>query len=264
MRRLEWKGVLTGAVVMFLLTGVVYAASGTVPAQLLYENIRIFLDGDELVPKDANGVTVEPFIIDGTTYVPIRAISEAYDKEVSWDDEKKEIHINSAGQQPEEETPPQAADNMQEAVFLSVVLPGGQKVYPLFMRDVALVGEDGTCYAAQTTLYRVLTIAKYEHRILDVANHPNFKGFDEAIDFELGQEGFTTMGAGAADGALYDENAPSKKYFYSASPSDGQHLSYSYKERAYLSITDVLDFFEIPYESVSYDSAADNVVITLK
>lgn len=94
MRRLEWKGVLTGAVVMLLLTGVVYAASGTVPAQLLYENIRIFLDGDELVPKDANGVTVEPFIIDGTTYVPIRAISEAYDKEVSWDEEKKEIHIN--------------------------------------------------------------------------------------------------------------------------------------------------------------------------
>lgn len=264
MRRLEWKGVLTGAVVMLLLTGVVYAASGTVPAQLLYENIRIFLDGDELVPKDANGVTVEPFIIDGTTYVPIRAISEAYDKEVSWDEEKKEIHINSAGYQPDGEPPALTTDDMQEAVFLSVVLPGGQKVYPLFMRDVALVGEDGTCYAAQTTLYRVLTIAKYEYRILDVANHPYFVGFDEAIDFELGQAGFTTMGAWAADGALYDENAPSKKYFYSASPSDGQHMSYSYKERAYLSITDVLDFFEIPYESVSYDSAADNVVITLK
>lgn len=57
--------------------------------ELLYENIRIFLDGDELVPRDANGMTVEPFIIDGTTYVPICAISEAYDKKVSWNDEKK-------------------------------------------------------------------------------------------------------------------------------------------------------------------------------
>ena len=263
MRKLEWKGILTGAVVMCLVTGAVYAASGTVPAQLLYENIRIFLDGDELVPKDANGMTVEPFIIDGTTYVPIRAISEAYDKKVSWNDEKKEIHINSSGQNTGE-PPAQVADDKREATFLSVVLPGGQKVYPLFMRDVALVGEDGTCYAAQTTMYRVLTIAKYEHRILDVANHPNFKGFDEAIDFELGQAGFTTMGAGAADGALYDENAPSKKYFYSASPSEGKHLSYSYKDRAYLSITDVLDFFEIPYKSVLYDSTKDNVVIRLK
>lgn len=264
MRRLEWKGILTGAVVMLLLTGVVYAASGTVPAQLLYENIRIFLDGDELMPKDANGVTVEPFIIDGTTYVPIRAISEAYDKEVSWDEEKKEIHINSAGYQPDGEPPALTTDDMQEAVFLSVVLPGGQKVYPLFMRDVALVGEDGTCYAAQTTMYRLLSIAKYGHVTVDVRQSPYLEGFDEAVDVVPDTKAFVSNGVFDGDGALYDENAPSKKYFYSASPSDGQHLSYSYKERAYLSITDVLDFFEIPYESVSYDSAADNVVITLK
>lgn len=258
MRKAEWKGFTIGVLVTSLLTGGALAGSRTVPAELLYENIRIFMDGKELVPKDANGTTVEPFIIEGTTYVPIRAVSEAYDKDVIWKDESKEIHIN--------EKPKQADKNGEknEVLFTSIMLPGGQKAYPLLMRDVAVVDENGECYAAQTTLYRILSIAKYGHRIIDVTDNSYFDGFDEAIDFELGQKRFNIMGVEDSDGSIYDENEPAKKYLYAKEPKSGEHQSFSYNKRAYLSITDVLSFFDISYERVEYDSDTDNIIITLK
>jgi hypothetical protein len=49
-----------------------------------YRDIKILIDGKELTPTDANGKVVEPFIYSGTTFVPLRAISEAFDAEVEW------------------------------------------------------------------------------------------------------------------------------------------------------------------------------------
>ena len=49
----------------------------------MYDNIKIFMDGEEVTPKDGNGQSVEPFIYNGTTYLPVRAVSNAIGKEVS-------------------------------------------------------------------------------------------------------------------------------------------------------------------------------------
>ena len=54
-------GVLVGAT---LTSGTVLATNGSRMAELLYSNIKILLDGNEIVPKDANGNTIEPFIIE--------------------------------------------------------------------------------------------------------------------------------------------------------------------------------------------------------
>ena len=45
------------------------------------------------IPKDVNGNIIEPFIVDGTTYLPIRAISEALNKEVLWDSESNAVRV---------------------------------------------------------------------------------------------------------------------------------------------------------------------------
>lgn len=54
-------------------------------AEIYYKDIKIYIDGSEVVPKDANGKVVEPFIMDGTTYLPVRAISSALGLQVEWD-----------------------------------------------------------------------------------------------------------------------------------------------------------------------------------
>ena len=54
-------------------------------ATLLFNNIRISLNGNLITPRDAQGNAVEPFIIDGTTYLPVRAIGDALGLSVDWD-----------------------------------------------------------------------------------------------------------------------------------------------------------------------------------
>lgn len=61
------------------------AASFTKTATLAYNNIKITLNGQAITPKDVDGNTVDPFIIDGTTYLPVRGISNALNIAVDWD-----------------------------------------------------------------------------------------------------------------------------------------------------------------------------------
>lgn len=82
-------------VVLVSLIGTAFATSGTKTATLLYDNIKITLNGNTLTPKDANGKTVEPFIIDGTTYMPLRAVAEALGLTVEWDGANKTAVLSS-------------------------------------------------------------------------------------------------------------------------------------------------------------------------
>ncbi len=61
-----------------------------------FRNIKIDLDGVLFTPKDANGTVVEPFIYNGTTYVPIRAVSQAFGYDVGWDAENETVLIETA------------------------------------------------------------------------------------------------------------------------------------------------------------------------
>lgn len=60
-----------------------------------YADIKVTLDGQPLTLTDANGKTVEPFAIEGTTYLPIRAISNALGLEVGWDGEYHVVTLST-------------------------------------------------------------------------------------------------------------------------------------------------------------------------
>ena len=57
--------------------------------------VKVFIDGGELIPRDVNGKIAEPFIIDGTAYLPARAIAEAFGKYVYWDDDNSSVLIQT-------------------------------------------------------------------------------------------------------------------------------------------------------------------------
>ena len=67
----------------------------------VYKDVKVFIDGQKIDPKNANGEPVEPFICDGTTYLPVRAIGEAFGKAVHWDPATASVYI---GQRPDDIT----------------------------------------------------------------------------------------------------------------------------------------------------------------
>ncbi len=68
---------------------------GTALYTLVYRGIKIILDGALITPRDASGNVVEPFIIDGTTYLPVRALSNALGFDVGWDNATSTVSISS-------------------------------------------------------------------------------------------------------------------------------------------------------------------------
>jgi hypothetical protein len=63
-----------------------------------FDDIKINVNGKEISPKDAAGDAVPPFISSGTTYLPVRAVAEAFGLPVSWDGASKSVYV---GKRPE-------------------------------------------------------------------------------------------------------------------------------------------------------------------
>lgn len=90
------KGYLIGVLSTVMLFGCVcYAASNTKTIEVLYNSIKIYVDGVKIDPKDPNGNTVEPFIYNGTTYLPVRAVGEAIGKTVTWDGTTQSVYLGA-------------------------------------------------------------------------------------------------------------------------------------------------------------------------
>ena len=66
-------------------TGSAGTTTGKKTADITYRDIKVYLDGTKLNLVNANGDSVEPFIMNGTTYLPLRVIGEALGLEIKWD-----------------------------------------------------------------------------------------------------------------------------------------------------------------------------------
>jgi len=76
-----------GVMVTILMSALVIpatAANRQKQATLYYQDTKITLNGETVIPKDVNGNVIEPFVIDGTTYLPVRGIADALGVKVEW------------------------------------------------------------------------------------------------------------------------------------------------------------------------------------
>jgi len=92
------QGIVIGFVAAVILSSLaVWAAAGTQSIEVTYRDIKLYVDGAFIIPKDPNGNVVEPFIYNGTTYLPIRAVGEALGRSVEWEGDTSSIYIGGRG-----------------------------------------------------------------------------------------------------------------------------------------------------------------------
>ena len=90
MKKHGWKGLVSGVVLMALLAALAVpalAVTGKKQMDVDYMNIKLAVDG---VPAPVG----TPFVSEGTTYLPVRAVGEALYKEVRWDGPTHTVYIS--------------------------------------------------------------------------------------------------------------------------------------------------------------------------
>lgn len=96
--RKQWKGFVSGILVSVLMMGMFGTAMATVGQHTVnvdYNDIKVTLNGTAVNLVDANGAAVEPFAINGTTYLPVRAVSSALGLEVDWDSKTNTVVLTT-------------------------------------------------------------------------------------------------------------------------------------------------------------------------
>ncbi|MGZ7445220.1 stalk domain-containing protein [Paenibacillus sp. TH7-28] len=73
-----------------LLTNDVFAANATKTLKAVYSNIKLVYNGQTISSSSGQ----EPFMVNGTTYVPIRMAGEALGKSLVWDGTNKIVNIS--------------------------------------------------------------------------------------------------------------------------------------------------------------------------
>lgn len=98
-----FKRFITLAVCACMVGGSTFAVSNVYKKtiQVQYSGIKLVVDGVSITPKDANGTVVEPFVYNGTTYLPVRAVGNAIGKQVTWDGNTQTVYL---GEVPKSQT----------------------------------------------------------------------------------------------------------------------------------------------------------------
>ena len=129
----RFQGLIAGILIGVIMTGgMTFAKQGTEMIEALYSNVKIYIDGKKIDPKDANGNTVEPFIYNGTTYLPVRAVGEAFGKVVAWDGSTSSVYVGLAPEDTTTATPTGTPKSTVTATSVPIETPVDEKsTYPL-------------------------------------------------------------------------------------------------------------------------------------
>ena len=95
----RWKDMLAGALVVTAVAALAVpalAATGSRTVQVDYSDIKLVINGETVTPRDGQGKVVEPFTIDGTTYLPVRAVANALGMDVDWNGDTRTVILTGS------------------------------------------------------------------------------------------------------------------------------------------------------------------------
>jgi len=127
-----FAGFLTAILAVTLVTTVL-ATQSSQQVTIYYNDIKIRIDGEAITPKDVNGNSVEPFILNDSTYLPVRAVSEAVGYDVGWDGNTSTVILT-------EKKPPKSPDFLVNAEYYSA---DGFGILIIFYDDGTFIIDQG-------------------------------------------------------------------------------------------------------------------------
>ncbi|MEC0245278.1 stalk domain-containing protein [Paenibacillus chitinolyticus] len=113
-----------------------YAAGGIEKIEAyLNPDIKITLDNEAWTAKDGEGKALAPVIIDGTSYVPAKAVVEAMGGQVQWNNDTKTIVITSVPAKETPVTPPQSGQTDRDKQIAQKIAEIKEKLKPGLTRE---------------------------------------------------------------------------------------------------------------------------------
>lgn len=115
------KGFISGVLTTVIALSLVGTAAATIGSRAItadYSDIKITLNGTQITPTDANGNVVEPFAVNGTTYLPVRAVANALGVDVEWDGKSSTVFLT------EDNLPAKSTKNEQMLGFYKILEEG--------------------------------------------------------------------------------------------------------------------------------------------
>ena len=130
-----WKGFGTGLLLTALVVALGVTAFATSRRTIEVEDgIGISLNGATFIPWDANGREVSVFLYNGTTYVPVRAVSEAMGMDVQFNSTTRTVQLTTADRVAAQQ--PNSGSYITEARARQIALTdaGVQEANAVFLR----------------------------------------------------------------------------------------------------------------------------------
>lgn len=89
------KGFAAGCICALMIVSLITPAGAAMAGKMIeaYTGVNIYIDDVKFNPTDAYGNAVEPLVYNGTTYLPVRAISTAFGKNIQWDGKTSSVYI---------------------------------------------------------------------------------------------------------------------------------------------------------------------------
>lgn len=89
------KFIVLGMAIMFVFSAIFTPSmAAMIQKQIsVSTGVNIYVDDVKLNPVDANGKSVEVFIYNGTTYLPVRVVANAVGKPVIWDGKTSSVYL---------------------------------------------------------------------------------------------------------------------------------------------------------------------------